>query len=385
MTSGGDSSLDPLALQRRLKRLFELIDSDRIRFSEDTAPETVAALRRVKRLPDGTFDLSSVNSPVRALCMMIDVMEYRPNPDYAHATMDLPTLNLPCLDRPRSSSGDFVTDLLDASNLVRKYLAMGASVIPDSSVDSARYPVLAGHAVRLFKLYDTLLFLTVEDRAEMAMILLRALAETAVNFAFLLTNDDPTLIRAYHKASLAYEKKLWDEIEQRRQTPPLPIEQRMQQGVEKTIVRAGFKLEDVTWNDRHWGGGVYQKAKRTGLIDLYEFAFRPMSHNVHGTWHHLEFHPLEQKDTQYHPCLHYTHAEPQLIECATIVCLGIMRNYVEVVALGQSIEVIARLEQLEAWFREMSRAHEQFVTTSKEATENAPESSDGLPTVKDET
>ncbi|MBI5763666.1 MAG: hypothetical protein HZA51_09105 [Planctomycetes bacterium] len=244
-------------------------------------------------------------------------------------------------------------------------MMMVASVIPDASIDSARYAILAGHAVRLFKLYDTFLYLIVADRSEMAMILLRALAETAINFAFLLNNNDPNLIRTFHKASLAYEKKLWDELEQRRQTPPLPIEQRMQDGAKRAILRAGFKLEEISWSDRNWGGDVSSKARTTDLISLYEFAFRPMSHNVHGTWHDLEFHHLEHKDGQYHPCLHYTDAQPQLIEGATVVCLGLVRLYVQVVASGQSLEISLRLQDLEEWFRQMSSLHETFVTASK--------------------
>lgn len=361
MASGGDSSADSLVLQRRLERLFKLIERGDIRFCKDRTPEALAALSRVERFPDGTFKLDTVDGSVRALCMVVDAIKYRPNPDYGHAPTDLPPLTLPELDRLRSSDDDFLRDLVDASNMVRKYLAMVASVIPDCSVDSARYQVLAGHAVRLYKLYDTVLFLLVENRAEMAMILLRSLTETAINFSYLLNNDGPELIRAFHKASLAYEKKLWDEIEQRRQTPPLPIEQRMQESVERTIARAGFKLEDIAWKDRNWGGDVYQKARNTDLVGIYEFAFRLMSHNVHGTWHDLEFHHLEQKGTRYHPCISYTDAQPQLIEGASIVCLGLMRHYVQVVALGQSIDVTARLQELEAWFREMSKLHEQFV------------------------
>jgi len=376
MASSGHSSSSPLNLQHRLKRLFELIERGDIRLFKDKVPETIAALRRVERLPDGTFNLDTVDGPVRTLCMMVDAMEYQPHPDYRHAKIDFPPLTLPALDRARSSDDEFLSDLVDASNLVRKYLAMVASVTPDSLLTSPRYPVLAGHAVRLYKLYDTVLFLLVNNRAEMAMILLRSLAETAINFAYLLNNDDPDLIRAFHKASLAYEKKLWDEVEQRRQTPPLAIEQRMQQGVERTIARAGFALDEIAWNDRDWGGNVYQKAKQTDLIALYEFAFRPMSHNVHGTWHDLEFHHLEQDGSLYHSCLRYTNARPQLIEGATIVCLGVMRHYVQVVALGQSLDVSARLEALEMWFSEMAKAHEQFVAASTRTGKNDAESAE---------
>jgi hypothetical protein len=357
---------DTTEMQRRLARLFELIATDRIKFLAERVPHVIEALQRVRRLPDGTFDLNSVESSVRALCLVPDFSAMAPAWPLDGDPVDFPPLQLPPLDAARSSSDEFLRDLVEASNVVRWHLGVASAVIPAVAVDNRRLALLAGHMVRMYKLYDTCLFLLVEERAEPAIILMRSLTETAINLAFLLLNEDPALIDKYMRSSLAYERKRWDEIEKRKHRPPLPIEVSMQASVERAFSRAGLKVTDVEWKERNWAGNTFAKAEKVSksgeadMVGWYEFAFRPTSHAVHGTWHDLESHHLREENGQLLPELQYTSSQPQMIDGPSVICLQAARSYVSHTAPGVGNELVDRIQKIEDWFRGMARRHIEF-------------------------
>jgi len=349
-------------LQRRLKALFDSIEKGKVKFVAEKVPQTMKALKSVRRKADGSFDLSTVESPVRALCNMVDVFEASSIIQDRKLSLALPLIKLPKLKTDRSSDDDFMRDLIEASNIVRKYLILVAALVPAKSIKRDECAILMGHMVRLYKLYDSMGFLIIERRGEVAMTLIRSLIETVINLRFMLSYGNNNLYKKYKKASLAYEKRLWEEIEKRRKTPPLPIEQRMQDSIQETFERAGLKIEDVVWEDRFWGGDIFSKADKVGLTELYEFGFRIFSHNIHGTWHDLEFHHLREKDGTFEPDFDYTMPVPQIVESTTIVCVDVAKEYVIRIVGDSGKELCHNLNELSDWFRKMAQLHEIFIT-----------------------
>ena len=111
--------MEPEELQLRLTILFELIEQGKADFH--FVPETAAALQRVRRLPDRTFDLTTVDSPVRALCLLVDQIMEPSSPPADYEPLDqLPLVNLPNLQRRRISDSDFLADLVEAANVVHR-------------------------------------------------------------------------------------------------------------------------------------------------------------------------------------------------------------------------------------------------------------------------
>jgi hypothetical protein len=326
-------------------------------------PHTIKALKKVRRLPDGTFDLRTVDAPVRALCWGLGGMaENLPPADYEELD-NLPEVDLPSLDQPRRNEGDFMRDLVEVANIVRKYLILVAGLWPIISLDPLVRSVVMGHMVRVFKLYDTLIFLTVERRTEVAWIVSRTLVDTIINLRWLLKH--PNQCQRYVRQSLAFEKKLMEEIKSRMREPPLPIETRMLRSIEATFSRAGVNPAEI--KAAEWRGlSSEQKARDVGLDSLYEFSFRGASHNVHGTWHDLEFYHLELVDGVHRPAIRFHEPRPQIVEVATIASLDAAVAYVGFAAGDNAIEITGRLEVLRDWVSELSSRAEEWFTSNQD-------------------
>lgn len=275
---------------------------------------------------------------------------------------ELPPLHLPELDREKSSEDNFMGDLVEGANFVNQYLVLAAGIVPTASLSKIEGGTLTGHMVRLFKLYDTYLLLIVNNRAEPAFVIQRPMAETLINLRFLLRFGNEEVFQQYQRASLAYEKRLWDEIQSRVHDPVWPIEERMLGSIRRTFERAGVDVAAVSWEHRNWGGDAYQKAVNTDFVGLYEFAFRTASNFVHGTWHEMEFHNLEDKGEYYAPRPDYTVPRPQMIEGFTIASVEVAGEYLlHILGEERSAEIRRRLQEIAAWFHEMSARHETFL------------------------
>ena len=348
------------ALQRLLPIVFEMLENGKLQLGN--VPHTIQALKRVQRLPDGTFDLSTVEPPVRALCWGIAEMADQPPPADYVSLSELPKIDLPNLEKQRASEEDFLADLIEASNSVRKYLILVAGLWPVRPLDRQSRAVLMGHMVRLFKLYDTLAILTVERRTEAAWIICRALVDTIINLTYLL--KDPARSKRYVRQSLAYEKKLMEEIQRRLQDPPLPIETRMLRSIQATFDRAGVNPAEI--KAQEWRGlSSERKARAVGLEILYEFGFRVASHNTHGTWHDLEFYQLELVDGDYRPEIRFHNPRPQILELATVGSLDAVEEYLRFIAEEKDIApVLESVRTLRDWFLQMSRRHEEIVAVN---------------------
>jgi hypothetical protein len=66
-------------------------------------------------------------------------------------------------------------------------------------------------------------------------------------------------------------------------TPPLPIEERMKRSIERLVKESGYTLDQISWDDRNGFTSVFDRAKKSSDLRLYEFLFRTSSHVMHGT------------------------------------------------------------------------------------------------------
>lgn len=288
---------------------------------------------------------------------------------------ELPTLNLPSIDKERKSNDDFMSDLVKISNEVNKAIILVSGVVPQKNINPEKLDVLRGHLVRLYKLFDSYIFLIVKRRTEITFIILRTLAETIINLHYLLKHIDTDVYKKYKRASLAYENRLQENILQNilKRGEKLPIEERMLKSIKNTFLRSGFhNLEGEELKKTQWGLQkghleISGKAKDVGLYAIYENIFITSSHFVHGSWHELDFHHLErEKDSQgsRQPQTRYTNPKPQLIEAVSIFILDVLQKYLEVVTENgeHAKEVKNYLGTLAQWFADMSRRHEEYLT-----------------------
>ena len=293
--------------------------------------------------------------------------------------LELPKLELPPIAKERKSNDDFMVDLIKAANDVNKAIILISGVVAQKNIDTERQDVLRGHLVRLYKLYDSYVFLIVERRTEIAFIILRTLAETVINLRYLLKHIDTDVHKKYKRASLAYEKKLEESILNNilNRKNELPIEKRMLKSIANTFSRSGFdNLEREELRKTQWGIekqhlDISGKAKDVGLYSIYENMFTTSSHFVHGSWHELDFHHLEQeKDIRgtRPPQMRYTTPKPQLLEAVSIFTLETLQQYLSVIVEdgNQTDEIKVYLDKISKWFFDMSHKHEEYLANKND-------------------
>lgn len=87
------------------------------------------------------------------------------------------------------------------------------------------------------------------------MVVARIIVETSIILQYLVKNLDDSLCEKIIKSSLAYDKKLYDFIEQNRGDKPLTdIENRMLNSIKNNFKKENIQIDDINFqNDKNWG------------------------------------------------------------------------------------------------------------------------------------
>jgi hypothetical protein len=188
---------------------------------------------------------------------------------------------------------------------VTSWACVAACVIPPTRGWSRNEAVLAGHAVRLFKLLRSLLEQVNGEKADLMWVVLRMASECAINLRFLIKGGE-SVINDFVRYSLQREWALLLEIETNiaeRGGTELPIERRM-----RTSIRRTFKLSEVDPESRpatrirHWGGkDLRERAASLGIEKAYLAVFRGPSESVHGNWGDLLRYHLRATEHGFEP------------------------------------------------------------------------------------
>lgn len=273
---------------------------------------------------------------------------------------------LPSLDKDYSRNDDFIADLVAVSNLVLLFLRIAAIIIPNGKFNKAQQGILLSHMVRLFKLYDCILLLICEHRFEIAILLSRSAAETAIVLKYLTININDELCRKFIKSSLAYDKKLHDLIKKNSSNRKLlPIEERMLKSIANTFAKTEFKLEDIKFQeDKKWHENVSVMAKEVGLERYYETIYRVGSGAEHGSWHYLELYHLQEKTDYYEPQLDYSTPSPQLLEAVNYICLQATKDYIERVNPDKVFLDLIKI--VIKWHEDIGNKHEEYLMKRKQ-------------------
>jgi len=282
---------------------------------------------------------------------------------------DLPDISLPNVERIRTSEKDFIDDLIEASNTTRVIIVICANLIPDPSIKKIHQGILTGHMVRIYKLYDTFVFLLSQNRMEVAIIFIRLIVDTIFNFFYLIKKKNDKLFEKFVKSSLAYDKKLYDEINKKKHQPLLPIEERMLKSIENTINQNGYNIADINFEkDKNWHGyNIFALATKLNLLPLYEYVFRTTSGSIHGNWYEMETYHLEETEKVYQPILEYHTPKPQIITCISILVLEVTKIYVNKIYKYDTENtnlLMKALNDLEGWYKAIDELHENFINAS---------------------
>lgn len=230
--------------------------------------------------------------------------------------------------------------------------------------------VLGGHLVRMFKLMRFAMEESIEHREEMLSVLIRLLAECAINLRFLIRNSSPELVRSYLAYSLQHEKELAALIRSNvgaRAGEALPIEERMLRSITRTFENSLLAEEDLPLKKiRNWGDkNLLEKAKDVGLGEAYLAIFGGPSRNVHGGWQDLLHYHLEcESPGVFRPRLEFRQPRPQAIYSLTHLIAGTLMRYVELLDHPSLAPVFDALSDVDERNHDASQAHEEYLVAT---------------------
>lgn len=190
--------------------------------------------------------------------------------------------------------------------------------------------VMAGNLVRLIKLNISLLQNICERKLEICQIINRCIAETVVNIKYLLVEREERVRRNYIKYSLITEKELWETIisnVKQRNGDTLPIEERMQDSIQKSFDDSDMDLDDVNRSSK-WKS---VKARADVVADemFYSVYYGTASHAIHGNWQDILFNNLQKIETGFKVKLDWELPRPQIIDGPSILNLETIELFVE--------------------------------------------------------
>ena len=227
--------------------------------------------------------------------------------------------------------------------------------------------ILGGLAIRLSKLLQGILDQTCQNRREIAEILFRCLAETAINLKYLIKESSGKAFEEYVEYSLREEKRLLSHIEENitNRGGEFPIETRMKKSILMAFKNSGVSPEQVDEKNRTpWGESIFKRTKRIGLKDIYGL-ISMASHSVHGNWQDLISHHLEKDDDGFMPETRWTRARPQYLLVAALLSLDACETYISNLLpdCPDRTEVQKRISDCLRRVLEVDSLHENFLTS----------------------
>ncbi|MBY5341458.1 hypothetical protein E0H35_12085 [Rhizobium leguminosarum bv. viciae] len=266
-----------------------------------------------------------------------------------------------------TSESDFMDLTVRLAVETAEYVCIAASTTGPEAFWNRDQAAIGGNMVRTFKLMDAMLDQTCKDRGEMTFLLARLVFETVVNVQFLIQNFSTSLVNSYVEHSLRHEKKLWNDIAQRivaRNGILLPIEDRMQQSIERAFSASGMEIDDIDpKNKAPWGNrNLYQKAEAVGLDALYLSMFGGGSHSIHGSWEEIYGNHLNWDGSRFTANLEWQAPRPQLLLAICPVIIEAVFAYFTFISQQLADELIADpLTDLLERVTSVSAAHERYL------------------------
>src|SRR3989344_5893750 len=263
---------------------------------------------------------------------------------------------------------------------IAKVVVVLSSVVPtDDGIHPRKWnrdeAILGGMLIRIGKLQKGILGHTMERQRELAVILMRCLAETAINFQYLIHNNSKELFDAYVEYSLRTEKRLLLDVEERTErdkkgdNPLLPaINERMKKSILFTFEKSGMKPDQVDEKKKEpWGGkNLYQKTEEIGYEYGYRALFSLPSHNIHGNWQDIFEYHVEPSASRFSPWNHWHRPRPQYLFVAALLSASACHSFIDFLPDTNEKETLRKLvSDLFDRTKKADFLHETFLQAAK--------------------
>ncbi|MGR3219283.1 MAG: DUF5677 domain-containing protein [Candidatus Anammoxibacter sp.] len=193
-----------------------------------------------------------------------------------------------------------------------------------------RQAVIAGHMVRITKLYDGFYLHCANRQLELAGIMVRLLFETDIRILYLIKVNTQSSIRSYILTSYRSEKESLKDLNAKAKKRPLiPIEKRIRNAIRKELRNDGIGINELLSN-RNWkvdGKDVRGMLKALDREEDYSYGFGSASRWIHGGWLELKKYHLNKNGRYYQPRLEYGDPDFRLVASMTYMCFDTLEKY----------------------------------------------------------
>jgi hypothetical protein len=250
---------------------------------------------------------------------------------------------------------------------VTSWTCVAACVIPPTGGWSRDGAVLAGHAVRLFKLLRSLRDQVNGERADLMWVVLRMASECAINLRVLIRDGETGAIDDYVRYSLQREWMLLAEIDAniaQRGGDELPIEGRMNRSIMRAFEQSEVDpLSRPAIRIRHWGGmDLRKRAASLGLEKAYLAVFSGPSESVHGNWGDLLRHHLKWNERGFEPNTDSSPmTRPEPFYAVAVIAARAVVDYLRHLDSRTFDHAIERLDDLIGRVELADALHEQYL------------------------
>lgn len=235
--------------------------------------------------------------------------------------------------------------------------------------------ILGGLLVRIGKLQRGILDNAMKRQREIISILIRCLAETAINLKYLIHKNSESTYNDFVEYSLRMEKKLLIEVEQRMERDKngsnklLPaVNERMRKSILFTFEKSEMTLEQIDEKKKGpWGGkDLFQKTKELDFEYGYRAIFSLPSHNIHGNWQDILDHHVEPSDSGFSPYTKWHQPRPQHLFITVLLSVDVCQSFLNFLPESKEKETLEEL--INDLFERTKKAdllHEKFLQAAK--------------------
>lgn len=201
--------------------------------------------------------------------------------------------------------------------------------------------VIIGHLIRIFKLYEQLVYFISTNQGEISSIFLRPIFEAFVHMKYLIIKGEDSIksfIKCSYKSAIQNYKHI---KKQENDRELISIEKRIIDKIENRIERVNLTIEELSEN-KNWklDGKSFKN-----LIDFlhkndnnnfdwsntYSFVFGSSSAFVHGSWYDIELNQLvyNKEKGRYSPKYDYRDVDPRYILSPSLIPLYACKDFLK--------------------------------------------------------
>lgn len=197
--------------------------------------------------------------------------------------------------------------------------------------------VIAGHMVRIYKLFDQLVYFVSKSKGEISSIFSRLLFESYAIMKYLMLNGKES-IDSFIKTSFKSTMKNYNYVkEQEKKRELTNIEKRMIEKIENRIKLVNLSIDNLL-NNKNWKIDNRSFSDILNFLQIndengfpwelgYSFLFGSGSAFVHGTWYDIQVNHLEEIGDGFLPKYTYDSVDPRYILPASIIPVKACKDY----------------------------------------------------------